>query len=253
MLFSWLRRRRRHKVLSKPLPSNWSECFESLPFYATLTEQEQSRLVADARILVAEKNWEGCGGLVLTEQMQVVIAAQAALLILNLEHEFYRRTESILVYPSTFVLPERHQRAGTVQASGTAVLGLAQLGGPVVLAWDSAQHGAENAKDGRNVVYHEFAHKLDMLDRMANGTPPLHQRDQYQAWQRIMTREFEKLNVDTKKRRRTLLDKYGASEPAEFFAVATECFFEKPRLLRDKHPELYEQFQTYYRQDPATR
>lgn len=253
MLFSWLRRRRRRKVLSAPPPSQWNSYLEGLPFFGTLTGPEQVRLVADARILVAEKNWEGCGGLDLTEEMQVVIAAQAALLILNLDHEFYRRTASILVYPSTFVLPERYQRDGMVQASGTPVLGLAHHGGPVVLAWDSAWHGAENAKDGRNVVFHEFAHKLDMLDQMANGTPPLHQRDQYQAWQRIMTREFEKLNVAADKRRRTLLDKYGASNPAEFFAVATECFFEKSRLLRDKHPELYQQFQTYYRQDPAER
>jgi len=253
MLFSWLRRRRRRKILSRPVPAGWSAVLESLPFFATLDGREQAKLVADARILVAEKRWEGCGGLELTEEMQVVIAAQAALLILNIEHEYYRRTASILVYPSTFVLPERRHQSGAVQEGGTAVLGLAQLGGPVVLAWDSARHGAENATDGRNVVLHEFAHKLDMLDRLADGTPPLHEKGQYEAWVRIMTREFEKLRLDTEKRRRTLLDKYGAGEPAEFFAVATECFFEKPRLLLDKHAELYQLFQTYYRQDPAGR
>ena len=253
MLFSWLKRRRRRRILAQPLASSWSEHLEGLPFFATLTPVEQAKLVADARILVAEKSWEGCGGLEISEEVRVVIAAQAALLILNLEHQYYRKTDAILVYPTTFVLPERHRQSGVRGGASTPVLGLAQVGGPVVLAWDSARHGAEHAHDGRNVVLHEFAHKLDMLDQVADGTPPLGERSQYEAWVSIMTREFEKLNVDAKKGRRTLLDKYGASEPAEFFAVATECFFEKPRLLRDKHPDLYGLFQSYYRQDPAER
>jgi Mlc titration factor MtfA (ptsG expression regulator) len=123
----------------------------------------------------------------------------------------------------------------------------------VVLSWDSARHGAYDPKDGRNLVFHEFAHKLDMLDGFVNGTPPLKSRNAYRIWSEVMTREFERLQDAAERRRATVLDKYGATNEAEFFAVATECFFERGVKLEKKHPELYEVLQGYYRQDPARR
>jgi Mlc titration factor MtfA (ptsG expression regulator) len=122
-----------------------------------------------------------------------------------------------------------------------------------VLAWDAVRRGNDNAEDGRNVVLHEFAHKLDMLDRFADGAPPLGSRRQYRAWARIMTEEYDDLKEQARKGRRTLLDKYGATNPAEFFAVATEHFFEQPRQMRRKHEELYGLLVDYYGQDPASR
>jgi len=190
----------------------------------------------------------------MTDEVKVVIAAQAALLILGLEHDYYRNLGSILVYPDTFQVPRRERLPGGVVSEGPSpTLGLASLRGPVVLAWDAVRHGNENREDGRNVVLHEFAHKLDMLDRFADGAPPLGSRGQYRAWHRIMTEEYETLIERAEKGRRTLLDKYGATSPAEFFAVATELFFEKSSRMKAEHPDLHALLVEYYGQDPASR
>ena len=140
--------------------------------------------------------------------------------------------------------------AGVVH-EGTVNLGEAWQRGPVVLAWDAARGGALDPRDGHNLVLHEFAHKLDMLDGLADGTPPLGDRARFTAWVATMTREFEQLRAASADGRATVLDAYGATNPAEFFAVATECFFEKSRTLRDRHPALYEVLSDYYHQDPA--
>ena len=254
MIFSWLRRRRRRKLLAAPFPEAWHDYLQPLPFYERLSGEERTRLRDLLRILVREKNWEGCGGLEMTDEIRVTVAAQAALLLLAIDHEYYRHVESILVYPSTFMVPSHEAVDGVGVLSETvATLGLAFQEGPVVLSWDSAHHGIHNTQDGRNLVLHEFAHKLDMLDGFVDGTPPLRNAEHYNAWLQIMTREFSQLNEDAEKGRRTLLDVYGASEPAEFFAVATECFFEKSQALQRRHEELYGLLKTYYGQDPAAR
>lgn len=254
MILRWLKDRRRSRLLAQPFAEAWSRYLEKLPFYAFLDHEEQRELRNVLRVLVAEKQWVACGGMDVTDEVKVTIAAQAALLILNIEHDYYRRVSSILIYPSAFVVPRQHVGpGGLVEEGAIPVAGLAQHGGPVVLAWDAAKSGGENAGDGRNVVLHEFAHKLDMLDHVADGTPPLEGRDQYEAWHRIMTREYQALIKATDKGRATLLDAYAATDPAEFFAVATECFFEQPKQMLKKHPELYALFSDYYRQDPAAR
>ena len=141
MIMSWFKRRRRRALLASPVPSSWDPHLANLPFLETLDDAERRRLVADARVIIDEKNWEGCGGQEMTEEVQVLVAVQAALLLLNVRHDYYRRTRSILVYPSTFVLPEGVERGGVRGERGTPVLGLAESGGPVVLAWDSVQQG----------------------------------------------------------------------------------------------------------------
>jgi Mlc titration factor MtfA (ptsG expression regulator) len=253
-MFSWLKKRRRRKLLRGDFPESWRPYLGQVPLYTTLDADERTTLENDLRIIVAEKHWEECGGMKITDEVKVVIAAQAALLILNIEHDYYRNVQSILVYPDTFKVPHRERRYGQIVHEGASpTLGLASMQGPVVLAWDAVQRGNENPEDARNVVLHEFAHKLDMLDRFADGAPPLSDRKQYRAWSRIMTEEYDNLIDDAERGRRTLLDKYGATNPAEFFAVATELFFEKSRQMRKRHPELYSLFVEYYRQDPAGR
>lgn len=240
VIFKWLRNRRRRQLLAEPFPEEWDEWLADLPFVGRLPGAAQSRLRSILRVLVAEKTWEGCGGLQMTDRMKVVIAAQAALLLLGVDHDHYRRVREVLVYPGSFVTSEQ-----------TAVDGLAWHRGPVILAWDAVRIGGDNWKDGRNVVLHEFAHRLDMLDNWIDGTPPLADAEQREAWVRVMTREFEDLKESERRSRPTLLDKYGTMNPAEFFAVCTEAFFEKPEPMRRRHPELYALLATYFGQDPA--
>ena len=253
-MFSWLKRRRRRKLLREPFPEKWRPSLEEVRLYAQLAPQQRAQLEEILRIIIAEKHWEECGGMSITDEVKVVIAALAAVPLINLRHDYYRNVMSILVYPDTFKVPNRQiQAGGIVHEGSTSTLGLASMQGPVVLAWDAVRRGNENAEDGRNVVLHEFAHKLDMLDRFADGAPPLGSRQQYRAWARIMNEEYDHLREQIRKGRRTLLDRYGAINPAEFFAVATEHFFEQPRQMRRKHEELYGLLVEYYRQDPAGR
>ncbi len=255
-MFDWLlrpiRHARRASLLEQPFPTEWEPYIARLPFYQALDDRGRGRVRDDLRVLVAEKNWEGCGGFTLTDEVRVTIAAQASLLLLNIEHEYYRQVTSILVYPAAYrTMPQRG--ADGVVREGQANLGEAWRRGPVVLSWDDAKRGALDPGDGHNLVFHEFAHKLDMLDGAADGTPPIADRALFDRWVETMTREFRALREDTARGRATVLDTYGATNPAEFFAVATECFFEKSRQLAQRHPALYELLRAYYHQDPANR
>jgi len=254
MLFDWLLRPRRHearrRLIEQDFPEPWQPIVRRLPFYRALDERGQQRIRDDLRVLVDEKDWEGCGGLEMTDEIQVTIAAQASLLLLNIEHDYYKHVHSILVYPSAYKTAPSRDAAGIVR-EGQENLGEAWPRGPVVLSWDATVRGALDPNDGRNLVLHEFAHKLDMLDGLADGTPPLESKDQLARWVRTMSKEFQSLRDAAETGRATVMDKYGATNPAEFFAVATECFFEKARKLKQRHPTVYECLKDYYHQDPA--
>jgi Mlc titration factor MtfA (ptsG expression regulator) len=254
MLFAWLKRRHRRQLLVTPFPEQWLSCLQNhVAQYAPLTEAEQGKLRDDLRVFVAERPWEGCGGLVLTDEMKVTIAALACLLVLKIEHDYFSRVPSILLYPSGYRAPtERSSGDGTV-GPGVGRLGEAWYRGPVVLAWDSVRAGASGADHGHNVVLHEFAHQLDFLDGYADGTPPLSSREEYRQWHEVMTSEYKRLLRDSEHGHARVLDAYGATNPAEFFAVATEAFFEKPLQLRERHAALYMALHGYYRQDTAER
>jgi hypothetical protein len=257
-MLHWFRERRRKKLLRTPFPAAWDAFLShNVAHYRWLDDRERQDLRDLVRVFVAEKHWEGCGGLVLTDEVRVTIAAQACLLVLNLPHELYRNVSSILVYPSTVVTPKRRLGAFEVALEPVEgplpILGQAQLRGPVILVWDAVKRTARHPESGHNVVYHEFAHKLDMLDGRADGTPPLHGRTEYQRWSRVCSQEYLALREQTKRGRHSLLDTYGATNEAEFFAVATEQFFDQPGPLRSRHPELYGVLQAFYRQDPAAR
>ena len=255
MLFAWFRARRRRKLLSRPFPPAWMEHLKTNVWpYARLSEPEQSRLRDDLRIFVSEKYWEGCAGLTVTEEMQVTIAALACLLVLgHPDHQrHYPRVLSMLVYPSAYQAPQqRVGRDGVVHEGEEVRLGEAWYRGPVILAWDEVLAGGRRESPGRNVVLHEFAHQLDMEDRSVDGTPPLENPEQYRRWHEVMTLEYSRLVREAERGQVTLLDQYGAVSEIEFFAVATECFFERAIALQQRHPQLYRTLQMFYRQDPA--
>ncbi len=246
MLFSWLRQRRREKILAEPFPPEWLPYLpKNVVHYRYLSEAEQARLRDDLRVFIAEKNWEGCGGLVLTDEMKVTIAAQAMLLVLGLEHNYFDRVLSILVYPHGYRAIEEEGYPGHLTAEHSDRLGEAHYRGPVILSWKDVVDEGRHPERGHNLVYHEFAHQLDMLDGVVNGTPLLNDRAQAERWGKVMTREYENLIRASEHGRATLLDKYGTTNEAEFFA--------KPVQMARRHPQLYDLLREYYRQDPAAR
>jgi Mlc titration factor MtfA (ptsG expression regulator) len=249
-MLGWFRRRRRKKLLAVPFPAPWREILERYPFYRGLDDNERAQLEAILRILVAEKSWEGIG-LELTDEIRVTVAGAAALLLLEIEHEYFEDVTSILIYPTTFRRVPQHGVSGVPEGEAPSLLGEAWYRGPVRLAWDTSLQGVLNAEDGGNVILHEFAHRLDMLDGFVDGTPQLKDREHYAAWTRVMTEEFERLQG--KRRGKSMLDPYGRTNEGEFFAVATEAFFEKPRQMKQKHPQLYDLLRDYFQQDPEAR
>ncbi|ALC14903.1 hypothetical protein DSOUD_0102 [Desulfuromonas soudanensis] len=257
-MFHWLRDNHREEVRRRSFPSEWESFLRtSVAHYSVLDDPERAELRALTLVLLEEKNWEGCGGLELTDEIRVTIAAQACLLLLGLPHDYYRNVESILVYPSTVVIPERRpgvfERVNAPVETAIPILGQAIARGAVILVWDAVKRGARHPEQGHNVVYHEFAHKLDMLDGAADGTPPLADGDQLAEWVAVCSREFLRLRELAEKGHKTFLDAYGARNEAEFFAVATEEFFDRPLALQKHAADLYRVLGAYYRQDPAGR
>jgi Mlc titration factor MtfA (ptsG expression regulator) len=253
MLFSWLRRRRRQKLLAEPFPPGWLGYLEAnFALYRLLTEPEQAKLRDDLRVLIAEKEWEGCRGQEVTDEVKVTVAGQAALLVLGMKENYFDRAVSVLVYPRAYLLPRSEPIGGGVALEGQmAVQGQAHYRGPVILSWEEVLADGRRPGRGRNLVFHEFAHQLDMEDGEVNGTPLLADAEQARRWREVLTGEYRRLIDDIEEGRPTLLDGYGTTSPAEFFAVATECFFTRPAALRGRHRALYEAFRGYYRQDPA--
>jgi MtfA peptidase len=257
-MFHWLANRRRKKLTSVPFPPLWEDILrKNVAHFAMLDDGERAQLKALIQVFIAEKNWEGAGGLELTDEIRVTISAQACLLLLGLSHNYYKNVESIIVYPSTVVPPQR--KAGFFENSIVPaelqhpILGQAFQQGPVIIVWDAVLRGGRHPESGCNVVYHEFAHKLDMLDGTADGTPPLRDRAEYRDWVETCSREYLRLNRDLEKGKRSFLDDYAATNEAEFFAVATEQFFDRPQFMMRHAPELYRVLTEYYCQDPSLR
>ena len=255
MIWHWLTKRRRKRLLAAPFPKEWREHLEvNVALYHQLSQPEQLRLQDDLRVFVDEKNWEGCGGLVVSDEMKVTIASQACLLLLGLEHDYFARVMSILIYPSTFQIRKTAENSHRIVVGGAEPrLGEAWYRGPVILAWDAVLDGSRNPHANSNLVLHEFAHQLDFLDGILNGTPPLRNREQYRKWQATMTREYERLQKSAESGADSFLDPYGATDPCEFFAVITEAFFTQPSNLKSLHADVYHLLTEYFRQDPAGR
>lgn len=257
-MFTWFKKRRRRKLLRHPFPPHWRKILNKTVIHYTFLDQEEKiQLEQLIQFFIAEKNFEGCGGLKVTDEIKVVISAQACLLVLGLPSFQYHELESVLVYPTTVTLPRSRQSffdaTPTIVPDNQQILGLASMRGPVLLVWDAVIHGARHPEHGHNVVYHEFAHILDMRDGSADGTPELYNRKLFQDWVEICTREFLRLKKVVENGRKSVLDPYGAVHEAEFFAVATELFFDRPLKLKKEIPELYNVLAAYYRQDTAAR
>ena len=226
----WLTERRRRHLRDAPYPAAWDGYVAANVAMASWLDEAQAAALRDlVQVFVAEKRWEGCGGLAMTEEIQVTIAAQACLLLLGRTEALYDDVETILVYPSTVVAPTRtmgvFERSGEVVTPGPALLGQAIRGGPVILTWDRVLGDGRNPRHGHNVVLHEFAHKIDMLDGPVDGTPPLDDATTRRTWAEVCTAAFTALRDAHDAGRATFLDGYGASNEAEFFAVATETYF----------------------------
>lgn len=246
------RRARRKRLFAQPFPEEYRQIVRSnVPLYSRLPDSLKEQLHGLVHVFLAEKKFEGCGGLEVTEEIKVTIAAQACILLLNRSTKYFPRLRTVLVYPHTYVA-KTVTSDGTITVNGQSVrLGESWQRGPVVLAWDSVTGGTLNITDARNVVIHEFAHQLDQEDGAADGAPILERRSRYAAWARVLSGEYEALQGKKKKHRRTVLNKYGATNPAEFFAVATEAFFEKPKQMHKRHPRLYDELKNYYKLNPA--
>ena len=250
-LYFFYKRWRDQSLLNKPFPEDWLTIVESrLPIYSALSQEEQSQLRQRIKFFIDRKEFYGCAGLTITDEIRVTIAAEACLLLLNKRRPIYPKLTAILVYPTAFrVERDRHQADGTIASGSQGMLGESWDNGRVILSWDDVEKGARDFADGHNVVLHEFAHQLDAESGSTNGAPPL-RRNSYTAWARIFSDNFKDLDARSITGLKTVMDEYGATNPAEFFAVATETFFEKPHQLYKRRPELYEELRTYYQLDP---
>jgi Mlc titration factor MtfA (ptsG expression regulator) len=253
-VFDFFRRWTRRAARERPFPAEWEAIIaKNVALFEGLTEDEKSELRKLVACFIDEKPFEGAGGLVMDDEKRVTIAAQACFLLLHRDTDIYPNLDAIVVYPSAYATKKVESLGGgAVLETEQGRLGESWVRGLVVLAWDAVRAGTQNANDGRNVVLHEFAHQLDQEDGAADGAPDL-ERDQRKGWAEVLGAEYADLKEHVHVGERSTIDDYGATNPAEFFAVVTELFFERGAELARTHPELYEQFASFYRQDPAKR
>ena len=250
-----LKRKHREKIRAQPFPEAWENILQThVAYYQAMNPADRAELHGHIQVFLDEKKFMGCGGLEITEEIQVIVAAQACVLLLHRDTDYYPGLHTIMVYPHHYFARTLQQLPdGTVMEGDQGRLGESWHHGPVVLSWDDVKRGAHDMRDGHNVVFHEFAHQLDGESGAEEGAPRLPRRSMYVPWARVMRAEYTHLLDDLEHHRRNTIDSYGATNPAEFFAVVTETFFEKPVALRRQHPDLYEQLRRFYQQDPAAR
>lgn len=235
-IFGWFGRWRRGRLMARALPPEWLGWLEKhVPFFPELEGETRDRFLRYLKGFVWSKTFLGAGGLEITDEHRVVIGAAAVRLVLHLNLSYYDRLTEIVVYPYVYQHSE----------GGGAILGEARRWGTVVLSWPAVLHGIANQGDGHDTALHEFAHVLDIADGRFDGTPELHRFGDYRSWARVMSREFLVLQENAG-RRPTVLREYGATDEAEFFAVASEAFFERPRELQARTPELYDELARFY-------
>ncbi len=243
---------RRRRLDRHPFPDGWHAIVkDKLPIYTRMTAAQQLQLQQLITRFLHSKDIVGCAGLQITDEIRVTIATHACLLLLNRPSNEYGELRTILVYPSSFLVKHgTADAAGIVTAETHALSGESWSNGRVVLAWDNVAHGVHDFSDGHNVVLHEFAHQLDHQSGITNGAPLLYSRSAYTNWARVFSKEFAQLQYAADSHINTLINQYGATDPAEFFAVVTETFYEKPDQLATHHAELFEELKMYYQVDP---
>ncbi|MBD3674241.1 MAG: zinc-dependent peptidase [Planctomycetaceae bacterium] len=254
-MWHWWKTRRRRKQRSLPFPAEWEDCL-TIDFadWHRIEETERQFIREYLQVFIREKNWEGCGGLEITERVKVLISAQVGLMVLGLTDCYFDHVLSILVYPDAYRAPNSiKNQMGIIDDRGSARMGEAWWQGPVILSWRHSLDGARNL-DSENLVCHEFAHQIDMLNgRFVDGTPPLESEEDYRQWSQTMTEGYEELKRRFRTGQPSVLRRYALTNPAEFFAVSTEVFFASPEKLLEDYPDVYRTLQKFYGQDPCSR
>ena len=247
----WWVERRRERLRQRPFPVAWASILQRrLPLLARLPQGLRRRLLGQIQVFIAEKPFIGCQGQTIDDEVRVIVAALACLLLLgHARAPCYPRLRQVLVYPDAFVVQREHTLSGGVVAwQRQALSGESWSQGQVILAWSEVLAGAADAGDGRNVVLHEFAHQIDQDSGTADGQPWRANSTARQRWAAVMDAALQRLRETPS----ALLDAYGATDPAEYFAVATESFFEQPQALAEEAPEVYRELALLYRLDPLS-
>ncbi|MFH1371041.1 MAG: M90 family metallopeptidase [Planctomycetota bacterium] len=250
----WLFKKwRRKRINRRAFPLAWLGILsKNVRFYRRMSEADKEELRRHILIFLAEKSFVGCGGLEITEEIKVTIAAQACILLLHRQTDYYPGLRTIVVYPAAYVAKAtRHLPGGVVEEGFDVRLGESWRRGSVVLSWDDVRRDAADIHDGHNVVFHEFAHQLDSSFGRGDSSEVLQGQSTFIVWARVLHENYERLRREVDRNRSTLLRPYAAENPAEFFAVATEYFFERPKELQKIYPELYQELKNFYQQDPA--
>ncbi|MEZ4260949.1 MAG: zinc-dependent peptidase [Polyangiaceae bacterium] len=252
-MFRFFKRWLRRVDADRPFPAAYREILDAnVPIVRGLSDADARELERLVLAFLDDKVFEGAGGLEITDEIRLTIAAQACLLLLHRDTDIYPDLDTIVVYPSTYVSRAERRDGPVVIEGGSARLGESWERGVVVLAWDAARRNTRNVHSGHNVILHEFAHQLDHEDGAMDGAPPLGTRARYATWARVLGEEYADLVDKVEAGRPADIDAYGATSPSEFFAVVTEVFFDQPQRLRARHPELYATLADFYRQDPAS-
>lgn len=240
------------RVLAREIDPAWRAMLaRNIPIYSRMSGDLQHQLHKLVQQFLYQKKFVGCAGLDIDDTMRVTIAGQACLLLLNRPARVYPELHTVLVYPSAFLVPRKQvDDAGVVSEARQDLLGESWGDGRVILSWDHVRRGAGDWTDGQNVVLHEFAHQLDSESGSNNGAPYLGSADNYRNWSTVLARDFSNLRNDAMLGQQSVMDHYGATNPAEFFAVATETFFEKPWQMAERHADLFAELFKYYRVDP---
>jgi len=250
-MFNWFSRWRSRRIIARSTISTeqWQSAFSQLPVLNRLTTNEKQRLKDLAVLFLYEKSIEGARGCIVDDAMRLLIALQACLPVLKLDLSWYKGWVSVIVYPGAFLTEQKFiDESGVVHTTNQALGGEAWLRGPVILAWDDTAHAGYI--DGQNLVIHEFAHKLDMMNGVANGFPPLHSNINKHEWSEVFSAAFSDFRKNLHNKRRAGIDHYGATNPGEFFAVLSEVFFEMPQVIHQYYPSVYDNLVLFYRQNP---
>ncbi len=250
----YLTERKRQQIRAQPFPAAWRDILKRrVPYVRAMPVDLQLQLKQHIQVFVAEKTFIGCDGLEITDEMRVTVAAQACLLLLNSPRGYYRNLRQILIYPYGFLVNRAQpDDSGVTHPGRQALSGESWSQGQVILSWHDALQGAAMPHDGQNVVIHEFAHQLDQETGAANGAPILARRAHYARWSQVLGAEFKHLQARTSHHQSSLFSDYGATDPAEFFAVISEVFFEQPQRMATEHPALYQELSTLYHLDPLS-
>ena len=246
--------RRRKRLRETPFPEQWGQALRSaVPWYRKLPAEDREEIHGHIHVLLTEKHFEGADGIDVTERMKLIICAHAALLLLHRETDYYPRLVTVIVYPAAYAVKTRVQATrGVFSEVVETRAGESWTSGVLILAWEDVERDLARAPANRSVILHEFAHQLDAGSGTMNGAPVLSDRELRQHWPEALSAAYERLSQATNQRERTLLRPYGAKNPSEFFAVATEAFFLYPVELQRGEPDLYSALCQYFKQDPAS-